>query len=604
MEVTNATELFDELDRQTLEAYGKGVGGPEVLESIRAKHHADKEKFEALITEAVELRGKHDASALDDREAAGALFVPGGGARLETPRFDGRADEALKKGPETRRDNPSQSSGFRWVGGGEVVSFPAKKEEKSKPSDLLDLPPTAFTKSEEAAPRDARQGLVRLRTWDDIVVPKGATKIEALTYVPGVVGAIVDWIVAGAPRPSRVMALGVALGVVGTLIGRRVEGPRGCATHLQIFILAPTGYGKDYPLWCGNKLMIVAGHQGLIGPGEFVSGRGLVRFLKRNPLAICFVDELGDVFQLINNQQDNPWVKDLTGLFKKLYNSWSLLVTAESVHDDSITINHPAVTFVGACTPQSLFEALTPRDVESGFANRPMYLPFDGFKRPPEQDVPNGMDEPPPELVRWLKRLRPPKSEALEADKLLNKPPNKFEEQAPPVSARERDKIDWGSDEAKAAYLAFSREMDQWEDKDKRKFELGMRATENGLRCATVVAGGCFSPTVGRRDIEWALQWSRVSFEASCGGFEKYMAEYFKFPKFCAEVADAIQVGGFMSDRDLKRKFRKNMIFGNELDRALKQLRTEERIRRSSRSGSRGPAAAGWEIVEEYEAKL
>ena len=52
-------------------------------------------------------------------------------------------------------------------------------------------------------------------------------------------------------------------------------------------------------------------------------------------------DELGDVFQLINNQQDNPWVKDLTGLFKKLYNSWSLLVTAESVHDDSITINHP-----------------------------------------------------------------------------------------------------------------------------------------------------------------------------------------------------------------------------------------------------------------------
>jgi hypothetical protein len=143
--------------------------------------------------------------------------------------------------------------------------------------------------------------------------------------------------------------------------------------------------------------------------------------------------------------------------------------------------------------------------------------------------------------------------------------------------------------------------MDQWEDKDKRKFELGMRATENGLRCATVLAAGRFSPTVGRRDIEWALQWSQVSFEAACGGFDKYMAEYFKFPKFCAEVADAIRAaGGFMSYRDLKRHFRKNMVFGNELDRALNQLYTEERVRRSSRSRSRGPAAAGWEVVEEH----
>jgi hypothetical protein len=76
--------------------------------------------------------------------------------------------------------------------------------------------------------------------------------------------------VAGARRPNRVMALGVALGVVGTLIGRRVEGPTGNATHLYVFILAPTGWGKDYPLWCGNRLMSAVGAQSLPGPGEFV----------------------------------------------------------------------------------------------------------------------------------------------------------------------------------------------------------------------------------------------------------------------------------------------------------------------------------------------
>jgi hypothetical protein len=135
--------------------------------------------------------------------------------------------------------------------------------------------------------------------WSEVVIPKDANEIEALTYVPGLVGDIVEWIVAGARRPNRVMALGVALAVVGTLMGRRVEGPTGCATHLYIFILAPTGWGKDYPLWCATKLMIVVGAEGLLGPSEYVSGRGIVKYLKRNPLTLCVVDELGDVFQLI-----------------------------------------------------------------------------------------------------------------------------------------------------------------------------------------------------------------------------------------------------------------------------------------------------------------
>ena len=142
------------------------------------------------------------------------------------------------------------------------------------------------------------------------------SEIEALTYVPGLVGQIVDWIVAGARRPNRVMALGVALGVVGTLIGRRVEGPTGNATHLYIVILAPTGWGKGHPVWCGKKLMVEVGAKDLLGPTEFVSGRGTIKILKRQPLMLCIVDELGDVFQLINSQENNPFVRDLMGILR------------------------------------------------------------------------------------------------------------------------------------------------------------------------------------------------------------------------------------------------------------------------------------------------
>jgi hypothetical protein len=161
--------------------------------------------------------------------------------------------------------------------------------------------------------------------------------------------------------------------------------------------------------------------------------------------------------------------------------------------------HHPALSIVGACTAQAFFEALKPSDVEGGFANRAMLLPFEGFKRPPERDVLEGSEEPPEAIVLELKKLMGKPASILD---------RKVDEMdvAPPVPSSQRQKIHWDSEEAKAAYFEFSREIDQWEEKDKRKFELGMRSAENAVRCATIVAAGCFSSTVSSGDIEWALQ--------------------------------------------------------------------------------------------------
>jgi len=116
-----------------------------------------------------------------------------------------------------------------------------------------------------------------------------------------------------------------------------------------------------------------------------------------------------------------------------------------------------------------------------------------------------------------------------------------------------------------------------------------------------IIAAGCFSPTVDLQDIEWALKWSRVSFNAADGGFKKYMRDYYEFPKFCEQVVEAIrsQEDGFMSNRDLGRQFRRNMKFGHELEKALKQLEKEDRIQSCYRQKSRGPAAGGWQIIHE-----
>src|SRR5262249_1193218 len=80
--------------------------------------------------------------------------------------------------------------------------------------------------------------------------PPGPDALEPLTHLPGAVGDIVDWITGTARRPNRVLALGAALTIVGTLIGRRVAGPTYSATHLYIVTVAPATAGKDHPRRC------------------------------------------------------------------------------------------------------------------------------------------------------------------------------------------------------------------------------------------------------------------------------------------------------------------------------------------------------------------
>jgi predicted metal-dependent phosphotriesterase family hydrolase len=124
-----------------------------------------------------------------------------------------------------------------------------------------------------------------------------------------------------ARRDNRVMALGVATVVVGTLIGRYVRGPTESATHLYLVILATSGYGKDWPYQAGEKVMDVLGKADLVGPGEWASAPGFIKALVKHPLMLCFMDELGDEISLVNSQNQNRFVSKIIGLLKKTYNA-------------------------------------------------------------------------------------------------------------------------------------------------------------------------------------------------------------------------------------------------------------------------------------------
>ena len=174
---------------------------------------------------------------------------------------------------------------------------------------------------------------------------------------------------------------------------------------------------------------------------------------------------------------------------------------------------------------------------------------------------------------------------------------------AQPVAGPRRpptcERRDWGP-AAKEVYFEFSRRMDSLEDTNQQRYELGMRACENTARLATIVAVGRGSMTVGQEDIDWAIKLAERSFEAACGGVDKYMREYFEFPKFCQRVLDKlVEHEGWRSKRDLERDFRSNKKYGPELEKVINQLKAEELIKSEARSASRGPASPGYRLKEE-----
>ena len=112
-------------------------------------------------------------------------------------------------------------------------------------------------------------------------------ELARFTTVPGVVGEIVDWIIATSRRPNRVLALGAAVTVVGTLIGRRAAGPTRSATHLYAVGIAPTGSGKQHLLDSVIRLMEAAKASNHIGPSKFFSLSAVLDLLSSKPLVLC-----------------------------------------------------------------------------------------------------------------------------------------------------------------------------------------------------------------------------------------------------------------------------------------------------------------------------
>jgi len=440
------------------------------------------------------------------------------------------------------------------------------------------------------------------RDWSE-VAKVASTGADRLTYVPGLVGDITEWIVSTSMLPNRMMAPGVSRAVVGTLISRKVLGPTSSMTHLYIVLIAPTGDGKYDPMQRGRDLIaaVVEEDAGLIiGDTKWQSAPGIEKMLDECPVRIAFIDEVGDELLKINSQSGNPFVAATSGLLKEIYDARRFIQTGRTKHEMGVTIYDPAYTLVCAATPAKFWGGFGSGDLESGVMNRYTVLPVVDTNQTKFRIIPYEAMTPPRWLVEELRKLPRCKISGLS---ILDQPIRTKDDQPIIKWSKVDDWIHYGWENQQVADIWLAAKEEWRAEKNEKKRLLGKRAAENAIRNATIIAAGCFRQVILNQDVAWALALAKQSVDVAYEGVQKFLHTFLFFPEMCQEVYDCIRgKSGFASERDLNRELGRKDRYGQGLlGKALVQLKAEGRIKGPVSRATGGRPALGYELVETGE---
>jgi uncharacterized protein DUF3987/bifunctional DNA primase/polymerase-like protein len=337
---------------------------------------------------------------------------------------------------------------------------------------------------------------------------QSAEELALYTHdVPGVVGETIEWIVATARRPNRVLALAAAIPFVGTLIGRRVAGPTMSATHLYAVAVAPTGAGKQHPIDCINALMIAAGAQEHIGPGTFMSASALCNFVIRRPLSLCCSDELGAYLGKLNAKNASGHEREATRVLRSLWGvSFGLTSMPEWADRMALQVHTPALSFFGTSTPDELFQALQGESIDNGLLSRFLLLCSNLRARDmppqlPSKVVPVDLATKCQQLYRWHGTA----AELID----LKRPVEQQVTQLP-----------WANEAAEKEYLNFAHMIHDRIDQDPALQPFFIRTAETAVRLATIraVGLGFRQAAVSVDDMRWGAGIAWIAGQQLCLG--------------------------------------------------------------------------------------
>ena len=351
----------------------------------------------------------------------------------------------------------------------------------------LDLSATAAAERDEAAAEPVAGAAAKPKAPID--------ELARFTTVPGLVGEIVDWIVATSRRPNRVLALGAAVTVVGTLIGRRAAGPdsqrhpslrRRNRTHRQRQA-APAR--QRHPADGGGQ-----GRQPHRAIEILLAERGARSVVQQTAGAVSAGRDRG--FPQGRDQQEErpatrrPLAKSCEHCGVSLSPACRLRHGLNARWRSS---RRPALSIFGVSTLEEFHAALQGESVANGFINR--FLALTSNIRAPDRDPETDPSCVPASLSRDLQAL------------YLWSGPESLIQIGNPSARIQPEILPWASKEANDCYAEFTRVVEDHVDEHQGSGAYLARCAETAVRLATIRAAGRWGrgARVDLSDIEWGV---------------------------------------------------------------------------------------------------
>lgn len=382
---------------------------------------------------------------------------------------------------------------------------------------------------------------------------------DELTYAPGLVGEIAEWILATSMRPHRALALATALTTVGTVCGRYWCGPTDGATNLYVVMLAPTGSGKDHFIRAPGKILGECGDEmeRLVGPKKFMSQTAVQSHVQQRPVSICPQDEIGGTIKRMTSKKASNFEASISEELRELWGiNFGTTSTAARAASEAVPIYAPCLSILGASTAEEFWSATGSSDVMNGFLNRFLVFPMDYLPKPVDPKL-SSLDDIPEGIIQGLRSLHCGGLGTQNDMSQFCMATNATRKTWRPVM------VDWADQEAKKVWSDYRDEISEKHGQigDSSRMAFYARTAESALRLATILALGRLreTPVVSVEDVKWGMRIAEWNARAMMHGAELHMADTPAQANAKQVLRIIKEAGGMITKRDLNRRLRHSL---------------------------------------------
>lgn len=400
----------------------------------------------------------------------------------------------------------------------------------------------------------------------------------------GALGLIYDYYNATSGYDQKGFAIQTALAIGSMACARNYKTDNENYSSIYLLNVGKTATGKEHCKTLINKIMRSANmDHHVIGDG-FTSAGGVMTELLRKPRCLSVIDEFGMYLDAASNKgssnqkEANSYLMQAIGrchdvLMAKNYSGMTLGKNMQDLNDRKVC--NPALSLVGLTTPRTFFDAISSKDIHSGFLNRFIVCVSNtqpSVRKQVEQfEVPEAIKD-------WLMALE--------------------------KRAKERTPIEVSADFANHTVIRISEPA--W--KIQRKFDEEMvgnivryepegldglfgRAAEMAHRIALIMALSRDPNTaiVGDTDMQWACDYIRERYRQLFDAAKQNMTEN-DFDADCKAIIEYLEEQPLMkaSVGALLKKFKKHS--SRQMDEIISTLFKAEMIERQMSVGAGRPA--------------